>query len=396
MTFKIIAGLLLSACLASCTQGQDNEGPDELATSAIPSTSQLGSDFSATDTMLTKACATDVFSGIVTIVTPTDMIYSFACNGGATDDPTITSDTNFKLFSTSKQITATVIMQLIESGDLSLETSVSDFFAEAPQSWNDVTVRDLLIHSSGIPDLTLGLLQQYQSGVVQHTDAVELAISTAETSPDTSSTGSWTYNNFGYEMLAVIAAKTSGQPFDALVRMRVFEPAGMVHANMEQLDTKAGDMVAVPDDGLIQGYNGTAGARTETLSYSFVQQGAGAVHASASDMVNYYRALLDGRLLSDDSRALRRAQTLTVSDATTVIPGWFITQTRDLETLSHSGGSNGYISWFGIIPERDVAIIMLSNYGDAPTRNIREVLFDDLLGPVSPVEVDAHNGAHND
>jgi len=270
MTFKIISGLLLSACLASCTQGLDNEGPDEPATSAIPSTSQLGSDFSATDTMLTEACATDVFSGIVTIVTPTDMIYSFACNGGATDDPTITSDTNFKLFSTSKQITATVIMQLIESGDLSLETSVSDFFAEAPQSWNNVTVRDLLIHSSGIPDLTLGLLQQYQSGVVQHTDAVELAISTAETSPDTSGTGSWTYNNFGYEMLAVIAAKTSGQPFDALVRMRVFEPAGMVHANMEQLDTKAGDMVAVPDDGLIQGYNGTAGARTETLSYSFV------------------------------------------------------------------------------------------------------------------------------
>ncbi|MFB9372385.1 serine hydrolase domain-containing protein [Algimonas porphyrae] len=336
-------------------------------------------DVSKTTAQLQDHCDADRFSGIVMVVDRDRTVYEYSCSGSAQTAAAINADTVFKLFSTSKQMTATIILQLVDEGQLSLDTPVDTFFEASPPGWNAVTVGDLLVHASGIPDLTNGLLEQFELGETDHAKAVQAAIKKAGPLAQTKGTGNWQYSNFGYEMLATIASDIIGADFGEIVATRVFDRAGMTTASVESIDPEATALQAIDNPRLIQGYNGEPGARTEALSYSFVQQGAGAVHASGNDLAAYFRALTDGRLLTEAARATQRTQTMPLNDTMTVIPGWFVGDIHGLEMLSHSGGNNGYISWFGMVPDRDLAIIMLSNYGDAPTRAIRTDLMDELF-----------------
>lgn len=364
--------------LSACSNAQVEDGKPTGA--SVPDAEDVVvRNFDLTDQALTDACTADRFSGIILAVSPRKTLYEFSFHGSATTDTAIDSGTNFKLFSTSKQFTAAVILQLIDEGRLWFETPIDSFFESAPDSWSGVTIGHLLVHTSGIPDLTNGLLEQFQTGLARHSEAVQATISEAGASADSGGAGAWTYNNFGYEMLAVIAEQAGRAPFDQLMQERIFDRAGMDHAVMEQLDEAAAELQAISDNRLVPGYNGEPGERVSALSYSFVQQGAGAVHASANDLVRYYRALSDGTILPSEMQARQRQYSIDLNEQTTVIPGWFVGENASHETWSHSGGNNGYISWFGMMPDQDVAIIMLSNYGDAPTRDLRNVLLADLF-----------------
>ena len=65
---------------------------------------------------------------------------------------TITPDTQFLLASVSKQFTAMAVMMLAEEGKLSYDDSISEYFDNIPASWNKITIRHLLTHTSGLPD----------------------------------------------------------------------------------------------------------------------------------------------------------------------------------------------------------------------------------------------------
>lgn len=136
--------------------------------------------------------------------------------------------TQFELASVSKQFTAMAIMQLKEKGRLSYEDSLLKYFPELP--FKNVTIRQLLTHTSGIPDF-MGIGSRADK--VLDTSRVNFNKDIIAKLPqiyDSTSFvpgGGWSYSNTNYLLLAQIVEKVSGMPFAQYMRKYLFIPAGM-------------------------------------------------------------------------------------------------------------------------------------------------------------------------
>ncbi|ANM30015.1 hypothetical protein ABI59_11195 [Acidobacteria bacterium Mor1] len=325
----------------------------------------------ATQALIQSACEEGRFSGVVRVRHGEGRVFEVACGQG------VAPGSLFKIFSTSKQITAAVVMAHVDSERLRLGDTLGDHVAAAPEAWSGVTVESLLRHRSGLPDLTGALLEQYRDGVRDHSSAMAavLAAHDPEEPPDAPE---WAYNNFGYELLTLVAESADSGSFEEQAQRLIFDPAGMTTARFEQVDPDTEELQAANTDDLVQGYNGEPGDLSPARSYSFVQRGAGALHMSAADLSAYLRAYRSGHLLSPQTVALMVADPHPISETTGMGLGWFIRKSGSGDFVNHSGGTNGYVSLFGFLAEGDLELVIVSNYGFAEIGTIRDAIFADL------------------
>ena len=289
-----------------------------------------------------------------------------------------TRATRFKIYSTSKLITALTVMRLVEQDRMRLDGSLSSYVHDVPEEWSSVTLRQLLNHTSGIPDLTEQLLANFHS---DHPAALRatLASPTPQQRRLTSVPGqSFAYNNFGFELLADAVAQTVGRPFGEVVDELVFRPAGMATASIEAPSIVAGHPNMVTESGLALGYNGEPGRLEQAINYAFVQLGAGAVRATVDDFARLDEALAAGQIVQPESWREMRANPVTPPqgsrqpNARNFGLGVFVTEIGGVELNGHTGGTNGFISDFEQFPEFDAMMIVLSNRGFARTAWLRE------------------------
>lgn len=341
------------------------------ATALLASTATVAApDFTALEQEMAMRCADGRYSGVVTVAVAGQIAFQKVCGEG------ITVDSRFKIFSTSKLLTALAIMSLVEDGRMALDAPVATYIADLPAAWRTVTVRQLLDHTSGLPDETNPLLEAF---VTTHADAMKAVLTARQSAvaPETPPGETWRYNNFGYELLAEAAARVEGKPFDQVLEVRVLKPASMADAVVELAvpHHDGGDPSSAPDARLVAGYVKDEDGRREATSYSFVQLGAGAVHATAADFLALERALRDGRVVSGDTwRAMveqSRPNAPAVPSARYGL-GVMTVEKSGLLLHGHTGGTNGYISTFRRVPARDAAIFALSNYGWAENRWIED------------------------
>ena len=349
-----------------------------IATSSFAGTT----DFSSIERRLDTECSAGSFSGIVLVTRPAAKPYEHVCGSAdlARHVP-MTADTRFKLFSTTKTLTAIAVMRLVESGKLKLNAPVIDYIPEAPKEWSGVTIRHLLQHTSGLPDQTERLLAVFKSDHRSAMTAVLAEDRAAGMKPETLPGAVWKYNNFGYELLAAAAANVAHMPFDAALQTLVFTPAGMNTAIVEKplyVDGKPG---SVPDVNLAQGYNGTADKPEPAVSYEFIQLGAGSVHATAQDFVALDAALKAGKLLRPETlRSM--ASNLRNSGELDRGPrgyglGLMVRGTPPLIYIGHDGGNNGFVSDFERYPDGTMLIVM-SNFGFAQIEWVRAAVAEAL------------------
>lgn len=134
----------------------------------------------------------------------------------------VTPQTIFQSGSLGKMFTATAVMLLAEDGKLSLTDTITKFFPDAPLSWRSITVRNLLNHTSGIPDYTTSDfdyrkdLSEDEEARLAYAQPVEFPAGTR-----------WNYSNTGYALLGFIIHKVSGMFYGDVLAERVFQPAGM-------------------------------------------------------------------------------------------------------------------------------------------------------------------------
>lgn len=328
-------------------------------------------DFTALEQEMTARCADGRYSGVVTVAVAGEVAFQKACGEG------ITLDSRFKIFSTSKLLTALVVMSLVEEGRMALDAPVAAYIADLPPAWRAVTVRQLLDHTSGLPDESNALLEAF---VTTHAEAMKAVLASRQDAPApaTPPGEAWRYNNFGYELLAEAAARVAGQSFDQVLAARVFRPAGMADALAELAveHHDGGNPSSAPDPRLVTGYVMDDDKRVEATSYSFVQLGAGAVHATAGDFLALERALRDGRIVKTETwRAMveqARPNAPSVPSARYGL-GVMTVEKSGLPIHGHTGGTNGYISTFRRVPARDAAIFALSNYGWAENKWIEDL-----------------------
>jgi len=140
----------------------------------------------------------------------------------------IDAHTNFRLASFTKQFTAACIMLLARDGKLHYDDHLTDFLPEFPEYGRSITVRNLLNHTSGLPDYEELLTKQYPDTppekVPQILDAGVLKLLEQQTSGEFPAGTKWEYSNSGYAMLAMIVEKVSGKPFGQFLHERIFVP----------------------------------------------------------------------------------------------------------------------------------------------------------------------------
>ncbi len=133
----------------------------------------------------------------------------------------VTDQTVFPVHSITKAFTGVAIMQLVEAGKLDLAAPVSRYLGGLPAAWGAVTVRQLLTHSSGIPDI-------WDANARMIADGEEAAWAKVQTLPTEFAPGErFKYNQTNYVLLGRIIDKLSGKPFAEFIRERQFDAVGM-------------------------------------------------------------------------------------------------------------------------------------------------------------------------
>jgi CubicO group peptidase (beta-lactamase class C family) len=136
-------------------------------------------------------------------------------------------ETIYQSGSVGKQFTATAAMMLVEDGKIHLDDPVSKYFQNSPDIWEKITVRNLLTHTSGIPDYTAKDVD-FRKDYTEDDLLKVLMKLPLEFQPGQK----WNYSNSGYMLLGFLIHKASGKFYGDVLEERIFGPLGMTTAQV--------------------------------------------------------------------------------------------------------------------------------------------------------------------
>jgi CubicO group peptidase (beta-lactamase class C family) len=240
------------------------------------------------------------FSGVVRVDRGDEIVlakaYGFAHRGWEIAN---TLDTRFAIASGTKGLTALTVMSLIEEGRLTLDTTARSWLGGDLALIDDaVTVEQLLAHRSGIgdyydEDVERDRLEYVMPISVHALGSAEAYLRVLDGFPTKFPPGErFSYSNGGYVVLALIAERCSGTPFEELVRRRVCEPAGMPDTAFLRSDELPGRAAL--------GYLTEDGPRTNVFHLPVRGSGDGGISTTAADMSALWAAMFAGRIVSTD------------------------------------------------------------------------------------------------
>jgi CubicO group peptidase (beta-lactamase class C family) len=210
-----------------------------------------------------------------------------------------TVETLFATASGTKSLTALTVMGLVERGAFGLGTTARSLLGrDLPLIADDVTVEHLLAHRSGIGDyLDEDAVDDIRDHVlpvpVHELATTEQFLPVLDGHETVFPAGErFAYNNGGYVVLALLAERASGLPFQELVRTLVCEPAGMVDTAFLRSDELPGRAAL--------GYLDVDGLRTNVFHLPVVGNGDGGIYSTAADMSAFWESLHAGRIVSPE------------------------------------------------------------------------------------------------
>lgn len=261
-----------------------------------------------------------------------------------------TPATNYRLASVTKQFTAAAILLLNEDGKLSLDDPIRKWLPELPETDQDITLYNLLTHTSGLIDYE-SLIPPGTTKQVSDADVLRMEADTHRLyfEPGTN----YSYSNTGYVLLGLIVERASGKTFPEFLKQRIFAPLGMDHTLL--YEHHRGPQVAHR----AYGYSRINGKWVRTdQSITSATRGDGGIYSSIDDMAKWDAALYGDRLLSDKSRRMAFTPH-TKTDVPNVAYGfgWRITG----PTLWHSGESRGFRNVIIRWPKQHLTVILLTN-----------------------------------
>lgn len=164
---------------------------------------------------------------------------AFSYDGGETRFGGLGADehTEFEIGSITKTFNAELVRQFIEEGELSLDTQVQELIDVPSAPISDVTLEELLNHTSGLATTeSLSLADMFVSNIRDggnpYRRDTPQDILDAASAAELNNRGEEQYSNYGHALLGQLLAEHAGVPYDELLRTRIFEPAGMTSTNV--------------------------------------------------------------------------------------------------------------------------------------------------------------------
>lgn len=263
-----------------------------------------------------------------------------------------TPGSQFMVMSVSKQFTAALIARLAAAGKLRLDDRVSRYLEHWPAEWNDVEIRHLLAHSSGleIDNTYFWLIQHHPEYWPEPGPPPKYEPRPPAAVPGTK----YLYANVGYTLLSMIAAKAGGRSFDDLLRDEVFRPLGLTHTVPER------NGVRVP--GRARGYTRTESGLELKEQKTIDIVGAGDLVTTADDLLRFSAAFDDDRFLPAQLRQDMLTAHVAGEGGTSLGYGWFLRTTAGGHRLQqHAGAGAGFRAMHARLPDERLTVIVLSN-----------------------------------
>lgn len=346
-------------------------------------------------------------AGAVTVVGRHDGILGFEAVGLADVDKQrpMTKDSIFRIASMTKPVTAIAVMMLADEGKLKVDDPVEKHLPEfrgqmlvagrdkdavtLKKPSRPITIRDLLTHTSGLPNWPPGLADLY---IKRNRTLAEGILAISQRPLDFEPGSKWAYCNTGIDTLGRIVEVVSGRPYEDFLRDRIFRPLGMTDTTFypppdmrERVavtyDKKDGRLV--PARNMIIDLPATGGRYPVP---------AGGLYSTASDLAQLYQLMLNRgtkgnmRFLSDRSVTdMTRLQTGDLKtgfvDGMGFGLGWGVVREPKGVTEALSPGSYGHGGAFGtqawLDPTKDLFTILLiqrTGFGNSDASAMRKEL----------------------
>ena len=280
-------------------------------------------------------------------------------------------DTRFRIGSITKAFTATAVMLLVQDGRLRLDDAGCQYVAACPDAWRRVTVRNLLTHTSGIPDYLPPISLAQFDAPTPPTQLLALVADRPLLFPPGSGYG---YSNTNYVLLGLIVEALSGLSYSDDLEQRIFGPLGMTGTGYER------DFSRVPNAATGYGYKTSTIA--ETIPTDEAAFSDGGLYSTVGDLLKFDRALTDHRLLT----ATLEDQMFTPwGGAAAGFParsdiglGWLLKRdAAGAPIVYHGGQIPGYNAAFERHLGSHVTVAVLSNLYWADSSQIASVLADE-------------------
>jgi CubicO group peptidase (beta-lactamase class C family) len=276
----------------------------------------------------------------------------------------VDADTLFQIGSTTKTVTGTIAMRLVEQGMLDLDTPVRTYLPELRLADEDVTGRATLRH---LFTHTGGWVGDYFEDLGMGEDALSRIVAKLADLPQLTPLGEvWSYNNAGFYIAGRVIEAVTGKPYEQVARELVLDPLGMDMSFFFPSEAITYRVAIGHNNPYVDGKFQTKIARPYALPRT--SSPVGAIISTVRDQLRYARFHMgdgttqDGtRLLSPESMRLMQTPQVAAADGQMFGITWFIRDIDGTRVFRHGGATNGQMSAFVFVPSRNFAITLLTN-----------------------------------
>jgi len=298
----------------------------------------------------------------------------------------IDSASVFDTASVGKQFTAATIALLAESGVISLDDPLSKYFPEFPAWANDITIYQLIYHTSGIRDyLTLAMLAGKGDDADYYTDEWALKAIARQQETNFPPGSQHLYSNSGYFLLAHLVKRATGQSLREYAKQNLFDPLGMktthFHDNQAEIVPHRATGYAPTDDGF------------ELSMTTLEMVGDGGVYNTIDELLFWDRNFYDNQLGKGGPQLIELLTTPGKLNDGTVLDYAFALGVKDYRgqrLVDHGGAFVGYRAHTLHFPDLRFGVAVLCNRADAAPGvlglKVVDLLLADKLEPVAERE----------
>lgn len=279
----------------------------------------------------------------------------------------VTTKTIFHTASLTKTFVATAVMQLAEQGKVDLDSSVIKyvpFFKLKDKRYADITVREMLTHSSGLPDV-----EDYEWDKPQFDDkALERYVKSINVDTLLFAPGSqFSYSNMAYEVLGDLVAKTSHMNFESYVQRYILNPLTMKNSTLFFPDVDTADLASpyiLNDSGEV--------ILSTIQPYNRIHAPSSTLYSNVDDMAmwliaNLNRGSLNGKYILNETsynvlwKPYVSMGTLPSYGDAFVGLSWFQVKPGLHKYVLHSGYDKGYQAFMALAPDNNAGVVLLAN-----------------------------------
>ncbi len=315
-------------------------------------------DLKALDALLETYQKTDAPGISLAVSINGDIVYhKWAGQADLANDVPINSDTRFEIGSVTKQFTAFAIMMLAEEGKLTLDQDVRQIVPELIARPEPITIRHLLNHTGGLREVNSLLQLTGATDSSPVTQARSLDLIFRQRGGNFPAGQRQEYSNTGYQLLAEIIARVSGQSFPEFMRDRIFKPLGMNQTLVRTDPDLIIDDLAIS---YVPAQKGFVQAHLIAANY-----GSTGIVSNPRDMLRWAHAFKTAEIGGPGvSKAMAARPTLPNGRYAIAANGQEYRNFHGFDTWSHGGSTGGFRSFLLRIPEAQMDIVVISNRSD--------------------------------